>query len=67
MPTTCSASAERDFRASILAEHPDFRAEALGSDAWARLGRLALASPLYAQVIRRDPSVCFWLEDERNG
>jgi glutamate-ammonia-ligase adenylyltransferase len=64
MPTTCSAGA--NFRASILAEHPSFPADSLGDAAWGRLERLAQASPLYAQVIRRDPSVCRWLEEDRN-
>jgi glutamate-ammonia-ligase adenylyltransferase len=31
-----------------------------------RLERLAGASPLYAQVLRREPRYCFWLEDDRN-
>jgi len=54
------------LRASILEEHPDFGADALGADSWARLGCLAAASPLYAQELRRDPARCLWLEEARN-
>jgi [glutamine synthetase] adenylyltransferase / [glutamine synthetase]-adenylyl-L-tyrosine phosphorylase len=31
-----------------------------------RLERLALASPLYAQMLRQRPEICLWLEEERN-
>jgi len=42
-------------------------ARANGLDLSARdLDRLAQASPLYAQLVRRDPSVCGWLEEDRN-
>lgn len=54
------------FRETFVGEAPEFDSELLDSAAWARLERLAQASPLYAQVLRRRPSLCLWLEDERN-
>lgn len=66
MPTTCSAGGESGFRKSFLAEHPDFPAGTLGAEAWGRMERLALASPLYAQELGRDPALCGWIEEDRN-
>ncbi len=64
MRTTCSAGAS--FRASILAEHPSFPADSVGQAAWDRLGLLAQASPLYGQLMTREPEICSWLQEERN-
>ncbi|MBI4626042.1 MAG: bifunctional [glutamate--ammonia ligase]-adenylyl-L-tyrosine phosphorylase/[glutamate--ammonia-ligase] adenylyltransferase [Verrucomicrobia bacterium] len=54
------------FRSTLVGEHPDFAADALDATAWARLERLTLASPLYAQTLRRFPQYCLWLEEPRN-
>ncbi|MGD1032357.1 MAG: hypothetical protein ABSA05_14605 [Opitutaceae bacterium] len=54
------------LRAAIAAGRPEFSAERIGAPAWARLERLAEASPVYARVILNRPEVCLWLEEERN-
>ncbi|HUJ44902.1 MAG TPA: hypothetical protein VLW52_14985 [Opitutaceae bacterium] len=47
-------------------EHPSWNTGALAPEAWARLERLADASPLYARLLRRHPEYCLWLEQPQN-
>jgi len=59
-------AARPSFRESLLRDQPDFPVARLGAEGWNRLERLALASPLYAQTLRRHPDYCLWLEEPRN-
>jgi [glutamine synthetase] adenylyltransferase / [glutamine synthetase]-adenylyl-L-tyrosine phosphorylase len=54
------------LREALQQEHAGWDAGALAPEAWARLERLADASPLYAQVLRREPAYCLWLEQPHN-
>ncbi|HEY0947448.1 MAG TPA: bifunctional [glutamate--ammonia ligase]-adenylyl-L-tyrosine phosphorylase/[glutamate--ammonia-ligase] adenylyltransferase [Opitutaceae bacterium] len=44
----------------------DLPLERLSAAAWARLERLAAASPLYARFLRQHPAFVLWLEDPHN-
>ncbi|MDE3083682.1 MAG: hypothetical protein KGJ37_00490, partial [Verrucomicrobiota bacterium] len=55
-----------DFCALLRRTCPDFAASGLSTDAVQRLNRLALASPLYAQMLLRFPHYCLWLEAPHN-
>ena len=66
MSTPARPAPPGGFREALAQEHPDWAADALAPEAWARLERLADASPLYAQVLRQQPDYCLWLEQAQN-
>ena len=66
MNTSPGPASPGSLRDLLQQEHPAWDASALPPDAWARLERLADASPLYARLLRRHPEYCLWLEQPQN-
>jgi len=56
----------RELRDELLAAEGAVKLAGLPADAWDRLGRLAAASPLYAQELRRHPAYAAWVTQPDN-
>lgn len=66
MNATSGSALSGSFRELLQQDNPAWNADGISPEAWARLERLADASPLYARLLRRHPEYCLWLEQPQN-